>query len=187
MLFCVAAVQLDQRVARDLHRVDSDCHRVPERSELTTYFFVGRQFVLERLDRVDEAALHAVRPHLPHAGDVKLRGDKADFEKLTGLLARYPEVMIDNSALALIHRKRRLMRILAKPDLAPRVLHGSDFPLPSHAWAFALKLGVRKTRAVGKIPSPLEREIVLKRELGVPDQVFTQAVDRLRVPGGVSA
>jgi predicted TIM-barrel fold metal-dependent hydrolase len=134
------------------------------------------------LERLEAAMKAGVRVIVPHAGDLKILGDRADFERLVALLARYPEVLIDNSALALVHRGRRLSRVIARPELAPRVLHGSDFPLPSHSWAFAHKLGLGKARAIGRIPSPLEREVVLKRELGVPDQVFTQAVARLRIP-----
>ncbi len=53
--------------------------------------------------------------------------------------------------------------------------------MPSHAWAFALRLGWKKARAIQRIPSLLEKEVILKRELGVPDQVFTQAARILRM------
>jgi hypothetical protein len=112
---------------------------------------------------------------VPHAGDFRVFGDRKDFERFVALVARYPNVVMDNSALALVHRRRRLLRLLERTDLTDRVLHGSDFPLPSHAWAFALRIGWKKARALQRIPSLLEKDVLLKRELGVPDPVFTQA------------
>jgi predicted TIM-barrel fold metal-dependent hydrolase len=143
---------------------------------------VGTEFALPSqeprfgtLERLEAAMKSGVKVIVPHAGDFKVFGDRRDFERFARLIERYPNVVMDNSALALIHRRRRLVRLLERTDLTGRVLHGSDFPLPSHAWAFALRLGWKKARAIQRIPSLLEKEVVLKRELGVPDAVFTQA------------
>jgi len=147
---------------------------------------VGTEFALPSqapelgtLERLEAAMRSGVKVIVPHAGDFKVFGDRRDFERLVRILDTYPNVLMDNSALALIHRKRRLLRLLDRQDLTSRILHGSDFPLPSHAWAFALRLGWKKARSIGRIPSLLEREVVLKRELGVPDSVFTQAAGHL--------
>jgi hypothetical protein len=87
------------------------------------------------------------------------------------------------SALTLAHRRRRLFRVLERQELHGRVLHGSDFPLPVHAWAFATKLGLREARRIGRIESTFERDVVLKRALGAPETFFTKAASVLRLPG----
>ena len=66
-----------------------------------------------------------------------------------------------------------------------RLLYGTDMPLPQtpvdsplfHAKA----LGWHKTVELARIKNPWDRDLLLKRELGVPDEVFTRANALLRL------
>jgi predicted TIM-barrel fold metal-dependent hydrolase len=109
---------------------------------------VGTEFALPSLepsfgtlDKLEIAMKAGVKVIVPHAGDFKLFGDGRDFERFVAVVEKYPNVSIDNSALALVHRRKRLLRLLERSSVMERVLHVSDFPLQSHAWAFALKIG----------------------------------------------
>jgi predicted TIM-barrel fold metal-dependent hydrolase len=134
---------------------------------------------LERLERALELGVKVI---IPHGGDLKFLGDAADWERICSLLERHPRAHLDLAALSLVHRRRRLFRILEREQVHGRVLHGSDFPLPVHAWAFAGRIGVRRARELGRIESIFERDFALKKELGVPDAFFTRANGLLRLP-----
>ena len=121
---------------------------------------------------------------VPHAGSLRFLGDARDWEGLVGEMRRRPGLWIDDSALLMFHRRRRLLRLLRTPEVHARTLHGSDYPLPAHPLAFADRIGLRRARAIGRIPGSFERDLVLKRELGLPDSILTNAarVLRLRPP-----
>jgi predicted TIM-barrel fold metal-dependent hydrolase len=141
---------------------------------------IERRFgALERLERALEAGVTTI---IPHAGNLKLVRDAPDFDRFCALFEKHPNALMDESALALVHRRRRLFRLLERTQIHGRVLHGSDFPLPVHAWAFATKIGFKESRRIGEIESVFERDVVLKRALGAPETFFTRACRALRVP-----
>jgi predicted TIM-barrel fold metal-dependent hydrolase len=121
-----------------------------------------------------------VRVIVAHAGGCRLLGDAADFERLRAEVEARPNLFLDDSALCLAHRRRRLFRVAEATGIRDRVLHGSDYPLPPQAWAFADRLGFRAARRIGRIPSALERDLALKAALGVPDAFLTNATRVLR-------
>ncbi|MBI3724040.1 amidohydrolase family protein [bacterium] len=150
---------------------------------------VGTEFALPPVDkklgaieRLEAAMRAGVRVIVPHAGNLKLLGDAADFERLMGLLEKHPQVLLNESALALVHRRRRLFRLLARKEIHGRVLHGSDFPLPVHPWAFVPQLGLAATKKIAALESIFEKDVVLKRALGAPEGFFTQASSYLKIP-----
>lgn len=141
---------------------------------------VAREF--GTLDRLVPALEAGVRTIIPHAGNLKLIRDGADFERFCAFLERWPNALLDESALALVHRRGRLLRLLERTQVHERVLHGSDFPLPVHSWAFATRLGRDASKRIGSIESTFEKDVVLKRALGAPDSFFTRAARALRLP-----
>jgi hypothetical protein len=68
-------------------------------------------------------------------------------------------------------------------EIEPRILHGSDFPVPVLGHRLWLNRSVdRKSfRRVQKINNPIERDFQFKKALGFSDQVFTRAGDLLRL------
>ena len=150
---------------------------------------VGTEFAVTTVDKTCGAmerllpALEAgVRVIVPHAGGLCLFGDRADWQGLVDRMIRYPNLWLDDSALLMFHRRRRLMRVVETTSVHGRILHGSDFPLPAQAMAFADKVGLRRARAIGRIPGAFEQDIALKKALGVPDLFLTNASDALRLP-----
>jgi hypothetical protein len=103
-------------------------------------------------------------------------------EALTGEFADAP-LYADTSALAAPSKVYWLRKILALPALWPKLVHGSDFPIPSVPLAFRDRLG-RSYRKIVAERNWIDRDILLKRALGLPDDVFTRAAGLLRITGG---
>jgi predicted TIM-barrel fold metal-dependent hydrolase len=134
------------------------------------------------LARLDAALDAGVRVIVPHAGSLRLLGDAEDWRSLVDAMARRPGLWIDDSALLMLHRRRRLRRLLETPEVHGRTVHGSDYPLPAQALAFADRLGLRRARAIASLPGAFERDLVLKRALGLPDAILGNANRVLRPP-----
>jgi uncharacterized protein len=134
---------------------------------------------LARLSAALDAGVEVI---VPHAGNLRLFHDADDWDALRAEMLRRPNLRIDDSALCMLHRRRRLFRILDAPEIHGRVLHGSDFPLPPQPLAFADRIGIREAGRLRGIPSSFERDLALKRALGVPDAFLTGAQGVLRLP-----
>ena len=148
---------------------------------------VGTEFALPTvsaplgaLGRLDAALDAGVRVIVPHAGSLRFLGDAADWRALVAEIGRRPGLWIDDSALLMVHRRRRLFRLLETPEVHARTIHGSDFPLPAQPLAFADRLGLRRARALRRVRGAFERDLVLKRELGLPDSILSNATRVLR-------
>ena len=133
------------------------------------------------LDRLAPSLDAGVDLIVPHAGNLRIFGDRADWESLRADMGRRKNLWIDDSALCMFHRRRRLFRVLESTDVHARVLHGSDFPLPAQPMAFVDRIGFRGARRIRKIPSFFERDVALKRALGVPDAFLGRAEEVLRM------
>jgi hypothetical protein len=106
----------------------------------------------------------------------------------------YPKLYGDLSALTLMNRWRYLRRILREESLLPRLLNGTDYPLPPCAPCFLGEVGMRRAWAFARIANVFERDFAIKRALGVPGEVFSRgytvlpvvrSLERLgRAPGG---
>lgn len=99
-------------------------------------------------------------------------------EALTGEFADAP-LYADISALASPSKLHWLKKILNMPALWPKLVHGSDFPIPPVPFAFRNRLG-HKYRQIVAEKSWIDRDMLLKRALGLPDEIFTRAATLLR-------
>jgi uncharacterized protein len=121
-----------------------------------------------------------------HAGTGMMLLDPDYFEVFTEMLAKYPRLYGDNSALAALNFRLRpsaLRQLIAEP-VAHRILHGSDLPVPSSGlltWAGRM-LSTADYLASRRIANPLERDAWLKHKLGFSDATFTLAASILRHP-----
>lgn len=105
--------------------------------------------------------------------------------RLAAMMREYPHLYADNSALTTLNRFGTLAELLA-PDIAPRVLHGSDYPVPvaplgpwlggRYDWESAsLLLGIK---------NPFERDYQAKRLMGFPEETFARLGTLLGMAGG---
>ncbi len=115
-----------------------------------------------------------------------LIGSQRDwFWTWVAMLPRYPNLYGDLSALSLIGRDRWLP-VCLRPDILPRVLHGSDLPVPVHGWPSWLRgrIGWSGYLALRRESNPLERACRLMSLLGFPAETFIAAEKVLRLPAG---
>ncbi len=119
-----------------------------------------------------------------HSGTGTMLVDPDYFEVFAEMTRRFPRLYGDNSALAAANFRLRpsaLLRLL-EPELAARILHGSDVPVPvtgAVLWALGL-LSWREWRETARLANPLERDAQIKRALGFGEDTFTRLAGLLR-------
>jgi predicted TIM-barrel fold metal-dependent hydrolase len=119
-----------------------------------------------------------------HSGTGTMLVDPDYFEVFAEMTRRFPRLYGDNSALAAANFRLRpsaLQRLL-EPELAARILHGSDVPVPvtgAVLWALGL-LSWREWRETARLANPLERDAQIKRALGFGEDTFTRLARLLR-------
>jgi predicted TIM-barrel fold metal-dependent hydrolase len=125
-----------------------------------------------------------------HSGTGMLLIDPDYFPVFVEMTRKYPRLYGDNSALAAPNFRlwRSRAKAMTDPELCARMLHGSDVPVSvggSSLWAFGA-IGFRDWRAAAAEPNPIERDVMLKRALGFPEETFTRLAGMLRkIPAGV--
>lgn len=91
------------------------------------------------------------------------------------LAREYPNCYGDTSAFTTPGRSRWLRYFLREEGVLPKLIHGSDYPVPPNALWSLRKLGFSQARAINTIWSFLARDVAIKRAWGYPDPVFTNA------------
>jgi predicted TIM-barrel fold metal-dependent hydrolase len=104
------------------------------------------------------------------------------FDDWANMLREFPNLYGDISAMVSLNRCGHLRDCL-RAEFKPRILHGSDFPVPvlGHRLWMQGAFGWREFRELQKIENPLERDWQFKRTLGFPDEVRTRASGLLRM------
>lgn len=103
------------------------------------------------------------------------------FKRFVEMLLKYQNFYTDTSALTLPPRSRYLLTFLDRPELHAKLVHGSDYPLPVSPWPFVRRLGLKEARRIAAIPSPFDRDLLIKRALGFPASLFERAAGLIRV------
>jgi len=108
--------------------------------------------------------------------------DRDYFDDWVAMLAKFPNLYGDISALVSLNRCGHLRDCL-RPEIGPRILHGSDFPVPVLGHRLWLQgwIDWATFRAGQKIKNPLERDWRFKKALGFSDEVRTRAANLLRL------
>lgn len=90
------------------------------------------------------------------------------------LLDTYEHAYGDTSAFSSLVRHHQVRRF-SEERYRGRLLHGSDFPIPVGAWYFWRELGWRSVLELQGIKNPLDRDVRIKRAVGMPPETFTAA------------
>ncbi len=120
-----------------------------------------------------------------HCGTGLMALDRDYFEEFVTMTRQYPRLYGDNSALAAPNFRTRpsaIRRLTTDPELAARILHGSDVPVPVSgvlAWAFGI-IPWRAWRASAAVRNPIARDLQLKRAMGFSDETTTRLAPLLR-------
>ena len=98
--------------------------------------------------------------------------------ELLKLMDQFSNLFTDNSALASPNRWRTIPALL-DPKIQPRVIHGSDFPIPSGGlgpW-FGKLLSFGDYSKSRKIKNPLERDVFIKHAVGFKEGTLSRLED----------
>jgi hypothetical protein len=95
--------------------------------------------------------------------------------ELIKMFADFSHLFADNSALATLNRWRTIKKLLP-PEVCSRVLHGSDFPVPSGGFGpwIGRQLKWKDFRTISRESNTIERDALLKTAIGFPEETFTR-------------
>jgi predicted TIM-barrel fold metal-dependent hydrolase len=108
--------------------------------------------------------------------------DRDYFDDWVKMLGNFPNLYGDISAMVSLNRCRHLRGCLGN-EIASRVVHGSDFPVPvlGHRLRLQGALDQATFRRIQSIRNPLERDWQFKQALGFPDETATRVTGLLRL------
>ena len=118
-----------------------------------------------------------------HCGTSSGVFDRDYFSDWVAMLDQFPNLYGDISALVSLNRCGHLRDCL-EPDIAARIVNGSDFPVPvlGHRLRLQGAISHRKFHQIQRLPNPLERDLQFKKTLGFGEEVLTRAQSLLRLP-----
>lgn len=116
-----------------------------------------------------------------HCGTSSGGFDHDYFDDWVEMLREFPNLYGDVSAMVSLNRCGHLRDCL-RDEIAPRILHGSDFPVPVLGHRMWLQGWIDRAtfRRCQSIPNSLERDWEFKRALGFSDEIATRAAGLLR-------
>jgi predicted TIM-barrel fold metal-dependent hydrolase len=125
---------------------------------------------------------HGVKVIAAHCGTSSGAFDRDYFDDWAAMLAEFPNLYGDISAMVSLNRCAHLRDCL-RSEIESRILHGSDFPVPvlGHRLWLNRSLDPKSFRRGQEVKNPIERDFQFKKALGFSDQVFTRAGDLLRM------
>ena len=117
-----------------------------------------------------------------HCGTSSGAFDHDYFDDWVGMLREFPNLYGDVSAMVSLNRCGHLRDCLGA-EITPRILHGSDFPVPvlGHRMWLQRWIDTKTFQATQKIANPLERDWQFKQALGFSETVLTRASSVLRL------
>jgi predicted TIM-barrel fold metal-dependent hydrolase len=108
------------------------------------------------------------------------------FDRLLPLFAKYKNLYADVSATTQFNRIGFLKKALRHPELRGRLLYGTDWPLQSFPvvwpWYQVGRLSPAAIARISRVPNVWDRDVALKKALGVPDEVFAAGWSALGIP-----
>ncbi len=149
-----------------------------------------RSFSRARHDVADPARLRlpleqGVRVIAAHVATTGKSEGQDNMERLLAMMPRYPNLFADVSSLTQLNKLVFLPRLLRRPEVFDRLLFGTDFPLINTAlvspWYFPGRLSWAQMRSISQIANPWDRNVALKRALGVPEEVFLRSAPFLGI------
>jgi uncharacterized protein len=116
-----------------------------------------------------------------HCGTKSGLFDPEYFHVFCDMLREHPNLYGDTSAFNVPIRGRHI-RACLQPEIASRLVHGSDYPVPVYGiWAWLQRfVSWNDFRRVEKSSNVLERDLQLKRAMGFPPEYFTRIRSLLR-------
>ena len=111
-----------------------------------------------------------------HCASNGKNGGQTNMERLLPLFGEYPNLYADFSSLTQANRLGHLPRILRHSSIHDRLLYGSDMPIINSfitsPWWHAYRIPLAEVRRLAALQNPWDRDVELKRALGVTEEVL---------------
>lgn len=136
-----------------------------------------------RLKLALDLGVTVIAAHIATTGKNEGEGN---FERLLPMFERYPNLYTEISSLTQINKLGFLTRALAIPGISDRMIYGSDWPLQFFPlvspWYQVGRAPLADLREVSRIENQWDRDVALKRAMGVPRGVFERTKRLLQIP-----
>ena len=149
------------------------CHAGQERS------FVGARDELAdpiRLVLPLKLGVTVIAAHIASTGS---NVGERDTDRLARMMAAHTNLYSEISSLTQVNKLGYLREALTRPEFRGRLVYGTDFPLINTGlvspWYYPLNLTRAQMAEISTIENPWDRDVALKRVLGVPAEVFARA------------
>ena len=136
-----------------------------------------------RLEYPLSLGVKVIAAHIATTG--KSEGED-NFTRILPLFEKYPNLYSDISSLTQINKLGYLKKSIQIPTLKNRLVYGSDWPLQFFPlvspWYHFRNLRIADMRYLSSISNPFDRDVLLKKALGTPYEVFVQGEELLAIP-----
>ena len=100
------------------------------------------------------------------------------FERILGMFADHPNLYADISSLTQFNKIGYLKRALEAPEIVERLVFGTDWPLQFFPVVSPLYhlgyISIADAKSVSRTSNSWDRDVYLKRAIGVPEEVFVR-------------
>ncbi|MDB5106766.1 MAG: amidohydrolase 2 [Fibrobacteres bacterium] len=121
-----------------------------------------------------------------HVGTPGKSHKQENVERALIMMGRYPNLYADISSLTQINKLGYLKRILPRGEAKGRLIYGTDFPLIETAlvspYYQTMRASFSRLRQAARESNPWDRDVALKKALGMPEDVFARSAGLL-LPG----
>lgn len=121
-----------------------------------------------------------------HVGTPGESGGQDNMERALLMMSRHPNLYADISSLTQINKLGYLKKILPRKEAEGRLIYGTDFPLIETAlvspYYYLFRAPFRSLRAAAREANPWDRDVALKKALGVKEEIFARTA-ALLLPG----
>jgi hypothetical protein len=135
-----------------------------------------------RLKPALEAGVTVIAAHIATTGESE---GEDNFERILPLFEQYPNLYTDISSLTQVNKLGFLYRALDHDEVRGRMVYGTDWPLQFFPlvspWYQLGHVALRELRGVSRLDNQWDRDVVLKRAMGVPEAVFARTWEVLGV------
>lgn len=122
------------------------------------------------LDRLEEVLKTGVRVIAAHCCGGRVGIDSnSQFDAMVLLLWKYPNLSLDVSGMASVHRKSRLLRSIRHAEVRARLIFGTDFPVPIQAFAFRSEVEATSHTLGTLTENYFDRYLRIMQAVGLPE------------------
>jgi hypothetical protein len=130
----------------------------------------------ERLRLPLSLGVTVIAAHIASTGEY--HGERSS-DRLARMMPQYTNLFSDISSLTQLNKLRFMKEALTRPEFAGRLAYGSDFPLINTAlvspWYYSFRLSPREMISISRTKNPWDADVMLKRDLGTPTDVFARS------------